>query len=195
MKHKHHIIPKYMGGTDDPSNLIELSPQEHAESHRLLYEKYGNWQDRVAWKGLSGLISKEDVIKEMYEQRRGKNNPMYGKSVKDFMTNDEIEEWRKKLSNSGKGKSKSKEHKDKIKNSVSGSKNGMYGKIPWNKGKVGVQIKSLETKKKISKPIMFHGVEYYSIKEAAKQNNTSSYYVMKAINGVNTPFRNRATSK
>ncbi len=184
-----------MGGTDDPSNLIELSPQEHAESHRLLYEKYGNWQDRVAWKGLSGLISKENIIKEMYEQMRGKNNPMYGKSVKDFMTKDEIEGWRKKLSNSAKGKPKSKEHKDKIKNAVSGSKNGMYGKTPWNKGQLGVQIKSLETKKKISKPVMFHGVEYYSIKEAAKQNNTSPYYVMKAINGVNTPFRNRATSK
>lgn len=184
-----------MGGTDDPSNLIELSPQEHAESHRLLYEKYGNWQDRVAWKGLSGLISKENIIKEMYEQMRGKNNPMHGKSVKNFMTKDEIEGWREKLSNSAKGKPKSKEHKDKIKNAVSGSKNGMYGKTPWNKGKVGVQIKSLETKKKISKPVMFHGVEYYSIKEAAKQNNTSPYYVMKAINGVNTPFRNRATSK
>ena len=25
MKHKHHIIPKHAGGTDDPDNLIELS--------------------------------------------------------------------------------------------------------------------------------------------------------------------------
>jgi len=23
--HKHHIIPKHIGGTDDPSNLIELT--------------------------------------------------------------------------------------------------------------------------------------------------------------------------
>jgi len=48
MKHKHHIIPKHMGGTDDPSNLIELTVEEHAEAHRLLWEKYGNWQDNVA---------------------------------------------------------------------------------------------------------------------------------------------------
>ena len=25
MKHKHHIIPKHKGGTDDPSNLVELT--------------------------------------------------------------------------------------------------------------------------------------------------------------------------
>jgi len=33
MKHKHHIVPKHMGGSDDPSNLIELTIEEHAEAH------------------------------------------------------------------------------------------------------------------------------------------------------------------
>jgi len=32
MKHKHHIIPKHMGGSDDPENLIELTIEEHVES-------------------------------------------------------------------------------------------------------------------------------------------------------------------
>ena len=54
MKHKHHIIPKHAGGTDDPSNLIELTVEEHAEAHRLLYEQYGRWEDYYAWQGLSG---------------------------------------------------------------------------------------------------------------------------------------------
>ena len=30
--HNHHIIPKRIGGTNDPSNLIRLSIQEHAEA-------------------------------------------------------------------------------------------------------------------------------------------------------------------
>lgn len=51
MKHKHHIIPRHMGGTDEPENLIELTPEEHAEEHRKLYEEYGHWQDNNANEG------------------------------------------------------------------------------------------------------------------------------------------------
>jgi hypothetical protein len=62
LKHKHHIIPKYMGGTDDPSNLVELTVEEHAEAHRKLYEQYGNWQDKIAYDMLSGQIGLDDAI-------------------------------------------------------------------------------------------------------------------------------------
>jgi len=63
MLHKHHIIPRHMGGTDEPSNLIELTPAEHAEAHRLLYEQHGHWQDYVAWQGLANLASKAEHTK------------------------------------------------------------------------------------------------------------------------------------
>jgi len=62
--HKHHIIPKYMGGTDDPSNLIELSVSDHANAHYELWLMCGNWQDEVAWKGLSGMISSTEAIRQ-----------------------------------------------------------------------------------------------------------------------------------
>jgi DNA modification methylase len=45
LKHKHHIIPKHQGGSDDPSNLVELTVEEHALAHKLLYEQYGKWED------------------------------------------------------------------------------------------------------------------------------------------------------
>jgi hypothetical protein len=64
MKHKHHIIPRHMGGTDDPSNLIELTPAEHAEAHKKLYEEHGRWQDYVAWQGLARLSEDFDAAKE-----------------------------------------------------------------------------------------------------------------------------------
>jgi endo-1,4-beta-D-glucanase Y len=64
MKHKHHIIPKHAGGTDDPSNLVELTIEEHAEAHRILFEQYGRWQDEIAWKTLSGQITQAEAIKE-----------------------------------------------------------------------------------------------------------------------------------
>jgi len=61
--HKHHIIPKYLGGTDEPSNLILLTIEEHAAAHEKLYNEYGNWEDYLAWKGLSGHISKDEINK------------------------------------------------------------------------------------------------------------------------------------
>lgn len=57
-----------MGGSDDPSNLIELTPEEHAEAHRALYEEHGLWQDFVAWQGLAKLAEKKDYIKLMLQE-------------------------------------------------------------------------------------------------------------------------------
>ncbi len=54
-----------MGGTDHPDNLIELSVEEHAEAHRMLFEKYGHWQDYVAWQGLAKLMSKEEIVADI----------------------------------------------------------------------------------------------------------------------------------
>ncbi len=61
--HKHHKIPRHAGGTDDPSNLVELTVEEHAEAHKKLWEEHGCWQDELAWKALSGIIGKEEIIK------------------------------------------------------------------------------------------------------------------------------------
>jgi hypothetical protein len=62
-----------MGGTDDPENLIELTIEEHAEAHKVLFEKQGKIEDYWAWKGLSGQIGKEELLREI-----SKNN---GKKV------------------------------------------------------------------------------------------------------------------
>lgn len=65
LTHLHHIIPKHAGGTDDSSNLVELTLEEHAQAHKELYEKYGRKEDMLAWKGLAGMIGKEEIIKEV----------------------------------------------------------------------------------------------------------------------------------
>lgn len=56
--HIHHRIPKHAGGTDDPSNLVELSIDEHAMLHKFLWEQYGREEDYKAYKGLLGMWRK-----------------------------------------------------------------------------------------------------------------------------------------
>jgi len=72
MKHKHHIVPKHAGGSDDPSNLIELTVEEHAEAHKKLYEEYGLWQDYCAWQALSGQMTNYEA------QQLARSNAMKG---------------------------------------------------------------------------------------------------------------------
>ena len=78
--HQHHIIPKHMGGSDDPSNLIQLTIEEHAEAHRILWEKYNNIYDKLAWRGLLGLIDQPEIQKEILIERGKKiSNSLKGK--------------------------------------------------------------------------------------------------------------------
>ncbi len=65
MKHKHHIIPKHMGGSDDPSNLFECTTEEHANLHLSLYFDNGNWEDWIASQAISGIMKNEEVIHEI----------------------------------------------------------------------------------------------------------------------------------
>ena len=121
MKHLHHIIPKYMGGTDDSSNLIELTVEEHAEAHRLLYEQHGNWQDYCAWQALSGRIGQEEILRmkqgmankgrkrtpEQIENMRKASQARAERNMSDPIFWAEVN---RKRSESHKGKKKSPEH-------------------------------------------------------------------------------------
>lgn len=102
MKHKHHIIPKHAGGTDEDSNIIELTVEEHAEAHRLLFEQYGRWQDRLAWLALSGRIGKEEIIrirwKKKWEKRRENGNDKSWNAGLSLENTDKYKESLKKLS-------------------------------------------------------------------------------------------------
>lgn len=62
--HKHHIIPRHMNGSDDPSNLVELTIKEHAEAHRKLFEEFGKIEDRLAWLALSGQLNMDEIARE-----------------------------------------------------------------------------------------------------------------------------------
>ena len=133
MKHTHHIIPKHMGGTDDASNLIELSVEEHAEAHRVLWEEHGNIYDKVAWMSLSNQMSLDSA--QMEAKREG---------VRRFHTGRKrSEETRRKISEAQKGKANkgtfssgykwSEDSKKAFSESLKGKKRGSYKKFKCHK--------------------------------------------------------------
>jgi len=112
MKHKHHIIPKHMGGTDEPSNLVELTVEEHAEAHRVLFEQYGRKEDDLAWKGLAGIIGKEELLHELFVHAGKKSRPPIGHKAN--LGRKWSDEYKQKMSDLSKGRKITEEHKNNI---------------------------------------------------------------------------------
>ena len=133
LTHKHHIIPRHMGGSDESSNIVVLSIEEHAEEHRKLWSQYGKWQDYLAYCALSKQVSVAEithlkrvlanrgkiVLESTREKLRAANT---GKRAS--------EETKKKMSqnNGMKNAAIAKSHSEKMKIKMRGNKNGLGGK-------------------------------------------------------------------
>jgi hypothetical protein len=133
-----------MGGSDDPSNLVKLTVDEHEEAHRILHEQHGKQQDLIAYRMLKGQITNSEAVRLARKYRDTS-----------YM---QTEEYRQKISKANKNK------------------------MPWNKGKVGVQTHTKEHKLKMSemysggnnpkaKPFLYCNVEYSTLKKCAEINN------------------------
>ena len=130
IKHKHHIIPKHAGGSNDPTNIIELTIEEHSEAHRILYETYGRDEDKWAWLGLSGQIDKDEILKQIAKAQKGKKKPDgHGEKISAFRKTFRFSEESKiKMSLAKKGKKLTEEHCKKISLSQIGKKQTDYQK-------------------------------------------------------------------
>lgn len=72
-----------MGGSDDPSNLIELTREEHAKAHMKLYEQYGKKQDLGAYYLLTGQTDEAfKICSSLGGTVQGKTNAENGHMVK-----------------------------------------------------------------------------------------------------------------
>ena len=136
MKHKHHIIPKHAGGSDDPANLIELTVEENAQAHRELYETYGRTQDKLAWKGLAGLIGHDEIMYELMsmpksEEHKRKISEAHKGMSKPWVVGSNV--------GAKKGVSKTDEHRQNISKSKLGKPNP---KLIGNSNACGVRPKT-----------------------------------------------------
>jgi hypothetical protein len=107
--HKHHIIPRHAGGSNDSSNIKLLTIPDHAEAHRLLFEQHGRWQDEVAYRMLSGQISAAEAtllaikkaltgVKQTPEHIARMVATKIGKSYEELLGKEKAKELREKRS-------------------------------------------------------------------------------------------------
>lgn len=91
MHHKHHVVPVHAGGSNDKSNIVSLTIIEHAAAHFWLWLRYRRFEDRVAWQGLSGMIDKQEAIRQIQnrngtiaiQEKLGIHNPSNKQRVQD----------------------------------------------------------------------------------------------------------------
>jgi len=206
MKHKHHIIPRHMGGTNEPSNLIELTIEEHAEAHRILYAKYGKIEDKIAWECLSGrnLLEEERILLSKKGFEKFMSDPLK-KSV-----------WREKIIMSRKKQTITPKHRKNISkglklahaegrrtynfteetrnlmriNYYKYGKNAMIeGRKKSQKWKMSVSSEECKQKKRLADPrskrVSVDGIVYDSVRHASKCSNYS-YSKLRSILHSNT---------
>lgn len=109
---RHHVVPKCMGGTNDRSNLVRLTPEEHYVAHQLLVKIHPGNAKLVysAWVMTTG--------KERSNKRYGWIRRLHSKNISAHLTGYKrgpfSEEHKAKLSAAKKGRTMSEEQKKKI---------------------------------------------------------------------------------
>lgn len=142
----HHIIPKCMGGSDDPENLVMLTPEEHYLAHQLLMKIYPdnrklvyaavmmtvNGKNERSNNKLYGWVKRKRSQHGLSEETKRK----IGESNSKALTGRKLSKEHAENVNSAKtGRKVSDEGRENIRQSKLGEKNPMYGKDSWNKGK------------------------------------------------------------
>lgn len=169
----HHIVPKSLGGNNEESNLVILTPREHYICHLLLVKMTsGKNRSKMVFaffrfnsKDGKFTTSKsyESFMKNFGKHLKGENNPFFGKHL-------------------------SKEHKEKI----SGKNHGMYGKScydiwieKYGKDEADRRKKIMIEKRSIS--LSGENNPQYGKKQSKERRKKHSELMKIKMNGENNP--------
>jgi hypothetical protein len=148
----HHIIPRCLGGIDNPDNLVLLTAKEHFIVHKLLVKIHPESKGlRLAIHRMIHGIQNNHLIltardyKLSKELLSGEFSPMFGKK----QSNETKKKIGKANSISLLGNKLSKETKEKIGLGNKGKKRSKKAKENYSKCKKGI-LKSEDHKKKLS---------------------------------------------
>ena len=140
---KHHIIPQCIGGTNDPSNLVRLTPEAHYLAHQLLVKIYPDNHKLIF--AANRMTSGKRRNNKLYGWLRNKHAEATSKLHKGKIVSAET---RAKLSVAKKGKSFSETHRNNIRIANTGKKRSAAstGRSAASTGRVV----STETRAKLS---------------------------------------------
>lgn len=139
---KHHIVPKSLGGTDDESNLIQVSARQHFLLHWLLIKMHTG-------------DNRKKMVHAFMCMKADRNN-------RGRVTSRVFEYYRQEYAESLTGRKRapfSKEWRLKLSKASAGKNNGMYGKTHSDKTKQLMSKKaklrkhSDKTKQKIAESV------------------------------------------
>lgn len=127
----HHIIPRCMGGTNNLSNLVRLTGQEHFNAHLLLWKAYPSVPSlalaayRVSH--INGIEIDDETYNTLRQDHAAAISIKLSGITRSVETRHKISK-AKLLYNGFKGMRHTDETKAIISNSVSGDNNGMFGR-------------------------------------------------------------------
>lgn len=88
----HHIIPRHEGGTDEISNLVALTKEEHAEIHLKRYQEYGNFRDLCAYYMIGYNFTEAHKVSSAEGGKIG-GKKVYESSIGIFRSEDDRKVW------------------------------------------------------------------------------------------------------
>lgn len=164
----HHVVPRCIGGGDEPENLVKLTPEEHYVAHQLLVKLHPSERKLVfaAWMMCNGkqrsnkryawlkqrhrkVLSETHSGKKMSDENRKKlleanTGRVCLEDTKRKISKAQIgkvlsEEHRRKLSESHRGKTQSDETRRKRSESLRGRQWSDENKQKLSRAKIGVK--------------------------------------------------------
>ena len=137
--HKHHIIPKHLGGTDDPSNLVMLHPYDHAIAHFVRWKMFKTDGDAWAFNRLKAWLDNGALTV------KGMRHPDHVKKIIGYHSanrkrNPHSEDTKAKISAAKKGKPSNRKGAKHTEEAIQKMRESHLGQKAWNAGLVGAQV-------------------------------------------------------
>ena len=177
---KHHIVPRALGGTDDPHNIVALTAREHFVVHRLLVRMT---HGQARYKMISALWAMCNL--------RSKFHSRHTPTARQYATAREM--WREKMSIVLKGTMKTDDHKAKIgakhrgkvlsedtRRKISETRKARGHKpVHTEATRASLSSKTTGAGNPAARRCVFRDVEYGCVKDASLANDMTQWFVKK----------------